>query len=172
MKTIPNWLNPRGIDLPLSEARTGWELCEELKVVIREEWRRIAMNRIQTRVAPDRKKAPACGIVGCLGGWSLTLRRIDFYTTHELFYSQVYKLLGKLNYDCVGPTHQNVFNGGEGDECYTTNPGTRAHARAVIKRLDRFMRLNEQALKARILPPLGQLTGGGTIVPDTVEAAR
>lgn len=168
MKTIANWLNPQGIDLPLSEAVTGWELCQELKVVVREEWRRVSMRHIQSIVDVQASNAPACGVVGCLAGWGMALRKIASNAISQEWDEAMKMLLGPdVDYNTVGPSGGiHVFNDGHGDECSTTTPGTRAHARAVVKRLDRFMRLNEKALKARILPPLGQLTGGATIVPD------
>lgn len=173
MKTIANWLNPRGIDLPLSEAVTGWELCREIRQVVREEWRRVNMRKVQETVTPGKPTAPACGVVGCLAGWGLTLRHVDFLQEEGMHDEQLMQLLGRdVQYEF--PTDAltayqstfHVFNDGRGDACSRTKPGTRAHARAVVKRLDRFMALNEKALKARILPPLGQLTGGTTIVPD------
>lgn len=177
MKTTNPTIHTALKPIPQSTARTGWELCEEIKRAFREEYKRVNMDCVVATRTPERG-GPACGTIGCFAGWGLMLRGVPIVGGIDVrmgdrtvyFSVGIEKLLGKQQYHCVGPAQEWVFNIGYGDDCDRTRPGTRAHARAVIRRINHFMQVNEATLKTRILPPLGSLVGGGTIVPDETGA--
>lgn len=135
--------------LPRSNARTAWDLLQDVKRAITREPRRADMRTFQGDWKPQ-KGGPACGTVGCFAGWVNVLANSEPNVWHPL---AAERLLGTgLDYQFqkLG-VFRYVFNAGAGDSCQTTNPGTRAHARAVVQRINRFMATNEQALKARRL---------------------
>lgn len=125
--------------IPRSTAKTGWGLCRDVIRVIEADYRRADMWTYQ-------ELNPECGMVGCFRGW---VRRL--MGDRALGLGSAIDILGlDLNYHCVRGGSHYVFGGG--DACETTTPRTKAHARAVINRIKRFMRVNEKALKARRLP--------------------
>lgn len=153
------------IDPPISLAITGWDLLLDVKRAIREEPKRVNMTFYCNAFGTSDQK-PACGAVGCFAGWVATLGRRYLLPSKHLNNRDLIdqfddvaarRLLGRdLKYRTVIGNPENefpldVFNSGEGDACATTKPGTRAHARAVIKRINLFMKVNEVALKARVL---------------------
>lgn len=135
--------------LPRSTAKTAWELCVDVKRAIREEPKRANMRTFRRRLTPERG-GPACGYVGCFAGWVCVLRGkkrgVDDFAARDILGCDLQYILASSNMTPFG-----VFNHGAGDACDTTNPGTRAHARAVIARINRFMQVNEAALKAKVL---------------------
>lgn len=144
--------------LPRSKAKTAWGLMADVKRAILAEPKRADMTSVIGYLAPT-EGGPACGTVGCVAGWVAVLGR-KYPSPYEIEMSNAVgvarALLGEVNYFTVGQYGHYVFNAGAGDACDTTNPNTPAHARAVAKRIDKFMRVNEKALKARKLPVLNE----------------
>lgn len=139
---------------------TAWRLLLLfVKSVIREEPRRINMGVFGLNLATWRGNyiypEPACKTVGCFAGWISIAAGMGI----PMGQRNAWELLGDnknfgglINYNTVGEgRNRNVFNSGDGDACENTRPGTRAHARAVLARITRFMKVNEEALKARKL---------------------
>lgn len=132
--------------LPRSRAKTAWGLCSNVIKVIQAEPKRANMRRY-VHDQPPEQGGPACGTVGCFGGWISLLGSPSRY---KLISPQV--ILGDVvHYAIVGPEKEHVFNSGDGDACASTTPGTVAHMRAVVRRIKKFMKVNEKALKARKL---------------------
>jgi hypothetical protein len=142
-----------------SFAGTAWELCEDVIEIMRQEPRRVDMGYymlIGSNYGGDYQRWPrwpACGMVGCFAGWVVQLRYPDNSRPHHRNTARAILGLG-LKYDIMhSPGRPNsVFNSGFGDACIETRSRTPAHAAAVIKRIRRFMRINEKGLKARRLP--------------------
>ena len=133
--------------IPQSKAKTAWGLLQDVKRAILAEPKRIDMTVFQERKWPS-DRGPACGTVGCFAGWVCALRGHRTYDWGVD--SRVYEILGHhIDYYTVNGGNNHVFNSGEGDACDRTKPGTKAHARAVIARINKFMRLNQSALKAK-----------------------
>lgn len=152
--------------LPRSRAKTAWGLLQDVKRAILAEPRRINMGLFVDTTADQllpENKVPACGTVGCFAGWVSILGRPTGEENRERIggyddYDATRILNGddnedSLNLFTVGRYRNYVFNGGLGDRCAKTKPGTVAHARAVVARINKFMRVNEKALKARKLTP-------------------
>lgn len=139
--------------LPRSKAKTAWGLLRDVRKAILEEPKRANMR---TSIA-DRhphEGGPACGTVGCIAGWTTILAGKDHDFQNTIRRARM--ILGQtLDYYTVGRGDtifgRDVFNSGEGDRCQNTRPGTQAHADAVVKRLDKFMRINATALRKRRL---------------------
>lgn len=137
--------------LPQYRGRTVLGLLKAVKKAILEEPRRANM-RVYACSKTGGRLAPACGTVGCFAGWVAILAgmRADYYIDD----GDARTILGTdLNYSFEGSDGMDwyVFNQGEGDACASTAPGTVAHARAVIARIDRFIADNKEALKGRLL---------------------
>lgn len=132
--------------IPQSNATTAWGLLVDVKRAITEEPKRVNMNTYRYKLSPV-DGGPACGTVGCFAGWVGTMHSPAEYPSANM----AVRILGVgLNYE-FGRAGYSVFNSGRGDSCHTTKPGTRAHARAVVQRINRFMKCNEAMLKARQL---------------------
>lgn len=149
--------------IPFSTATTAWGLLQDVKRAIMEEPKRVEMSCYSAKLSPEAG-GPQCGSVGCFAGWVNMLRGGRPGSFSQTDDHSAMTLLGPLNYytirsrtDPKADLDSYVFNSGEGDSCADTNPGTRAHARAVVQRINRFMAVNEVALKARILPPIGDV---------------
>lgn len=139
--------------LPISKAKTAWGLLADVKRAILREPKRANIYCFVRDQGPE-DGGPACGTVGCFAGWVALLgasqhpravlrRNADEVARH---------LLGEgLTYHTAGAKNEWVFNGGDGDMCGRTKPGTVAHANAVVARITKFMRVNQTALKARKL---------------------
>lgn len=151
----------------LSRAKTAWGLLLDVRKAIKSEPKRANMGVYCDALAPEHG-GPSCGTVGCFAGWIMLLRGeshpldsafpatqllggnkteggvIDFYLPSK-----------EPGYTCTG---FHVFNSGGGDNCSTeeTVVGSKEHAKAVINRIDRFMKNNQKALKGVKLPPRGQ----------------
>ena len=142
--------------IPRSKAKTAYGLCMDVIRAIQAEPRRADMRvAVQIRDVSD-PDAPACGTVGCFAGWIMVLRQGREQTlngnlcTYYVFNAE--NLLGhNICYLTAGRNNLYVFNSGEGDACETTTPGTPAHARAVVARIRKFVRINKTALQARKL---------------------
>lgn len=138
--------------IPRSRAKTAWGLLQDVKRAILAEPKRVNMGVfIEDKLPEDG--GPACGKVGCFAGWvSILAGAPDRYWS-----TTARNLLGPADYNTVGPG-ADVFNAGTGDRCETTRSGTAAHARAVVARINKFMRVNAKLLKARrLVLELGKL---------------
>lgn len=139
--------------IPLSKAKTAYGLLRDVQRVILAEPTRVNMG-VFTAPADDVariNRRPACNTVGCFAGWVnvLSVGRLAAMNADDF---QAENLLGHdLNYRLPTGLQHYVFNGGGGDACGTTDPGTPAHARAVVRRIDGFIKRNLKALKARKL---------------------
>ena len=133
--------------IPRSKAKTAWGLCQDVIRAIKKE-PKLADMAVFTDVLLPEDGGPACGTVGCLAGWICRLagqRTEDCETTAK----HIIDPKGQLYYSIVGPRNYDVFNAGGGDRCATTEPGSRAHAHAVVTRMEKFMRINKTKLKAQ-----------------------
>lgn len=145
--------------LRVSRARTAWGLVQDVKRRIAR-WPEAAnMGTFCTSWRPDSydgddvtptritTNAPTCGSAGCFAGHIAFAAGVLFGNDNK-----ARDLLGyDVDYHTVGKGKEYVFNAGEGDRCDTTRPGTNAHARAVVARINRFARINEKVLRARKL---------------------
>lgn len=139
--------------VPVSRAKTAWGLCADVIRAVMKEPKRVNMNVFVLRVAPE-DGGPACGTVGCFAGWVALFGapQLDRELLSVNAADEAVRLLGNnIKYWTVGPEGRWVFNSGVGDACEHTNPGTKAHARAVVTRIRKFMLVNEKALRARKL---------------------
>lgn len=151
--------------IPLSTAKTAWGLLQDVKRAILNEPKRARMTcYVRTGVTPMYDAdAPACGTVGCFAGWISLLADANPRSRYVQNNADdiAMNLLGRnLNYELrrARPTLYgdnnstfHVFNAGQGDGCGTTIPQTKAHARAVVRRISRFMKQNQWKLKRRRL---------------------
>lgn len=137
--------------IPRSKATTAWGLLQDVKRAIQEEPKRADMSTFIEERRPE-DGGPACGTVGCIAGWICLLRKGKAGVFPAS--GQAASILGyQLNYETVPNVFDSfVFNAGSGDACERTAPGTKAHANAIIARINRFMKINQKALKARKLP--------------------
>ena len=134
--------------IPISTARTAWGLLQAVKRAIRADPLRVDMRRFYGHCGPE-EGGPACGTVGCFAGW---VNILAGYRGGNYEDAQAKMLLGPtLDYYLASGAH--VFNSGYGDQCAVTRTGSKAHADALVARIDRFMRRNAPALKARRLKP-------------------
>lgn len=137
--------------IPLTRATTAWGLLKDVQRALLSEPKRANMNVFKDTQSPEQG-GPACGTVGCFAGWVCLLagaREHDDYMARAI--------LGReLDYYIPNSGSEYVFNAGSGDRCAKTEPGTKAHARAVFNRIQKFMKVNEVALKARKLAAILQ----------------
>lgn len=128
---------------------TAAELLRRIKVLVLEEPRRMNMRSWITafegriRVRRNRfglqgHELPVCGTVGCIAGWGATLlRKPGESPKTATARSRMAKLLGHrlsggywTDHDLFDPYL---------DDLLGTEPGTEAHAKAVAKRIDRYL---------------------------------
>lgn len=139
--------------LPRSKAKTAWGLVQDVKRVMLEEPKRVWMkDYIVERNPALWPNAPACGTVGCFAGWCSILsggKRNIFRT-----YSHALELLGDCDYDTVQTTDDDGY--AYKDHVFSAfgpdlegEPGTATFARSVVRRIERFQRINEKVLKAK-----------------------
>lgn len=147
--------------IPLSRARTALGLMQAVKRAILSEPKQANIT-VYVKHRDRCDGGPDCGTVGCVAGWIGLLSGMG----RIIGPLPVVKLLGRqLSYWLpTERTHPDsiireddtfdVFNSGRGDACNTTVPGTKAHAKAVVHRIDGFIEANYNALKRRKLPSL------------------
>jgi hypothetical protein len=144
--------------IPLSRAKTAYGLVQDVKRAILAEPKRANMGVFEGSVKPENG-GPACGTVGCFAGWVCLLRGESHSMNASDLAARI--LSGRPDHEnggirfhfdgSYGPAH--FFNSGPGDGCNATNPGTKAHARAVAARINRFLKLNGPELKKVKLEP-------------------
>jgi len=151
--------------LPKSNATTVLELLDDVKRAILEEPRRANMNYLAYKahkgIVPWSCRlpqanggvkyvhrdlpAPMCGTAGCFAGWvQLLVGKTPEQTTRDWTEGAVQILGSDLDYYFFGPdgSPHHVFNWGEGDGIVDIKPGTRAYARAVVRRINGFIERN------------------------------
>lgn len=140
---------------------TAAELLRQIRALVLEEPRRLNMKTwiaaYEGRVRrndfnyplTDTSRLPACGTVGCIAGWGLTLLRRPNERLLAVKAQRVMStVLGEQQMARWGgvpaifsPYHDNVAN---------TTPGTVAHARAVAKRIGNYLREHPE-LETRVI---------------------
>jgi hypothetical protein len=132
--------------LPVSKAKTAYGLLREIQ-----QWSREAPERMRMAVEVRRGKAlqdaeelmgwkrPACGAVGCVAGWVVLSKRLTdpvsnygMSFNHESPMEKAQQVLGLTSrqYDELF-TPSRLVN--------SRHQGTRRHAQAVIRHIDRFI---------------------------------
>lgn len=151
--------------IPRSNAQTVYDLLQDVKQAILEEPKRVHMgffcifgDHLQSRL---QQKGPSCGTVGCFAGWvNLLAGRSRTQIDTMSGASQAQQILGTdLNYELPRDAHRyayetfNVFDFGFGDGISGIKYGTRAYARAVVRRINRFIAANggKTALQKRMI---------------------
>lgn len=144
--------------IPQSDAQNVYDLLKDVKQAILEEPRRANMNHVATVVGTQalswtnprtrkalRVPAPSCGTVGCFAGWTMMLAGQTPAQALWNWTEGAQQVLGLgLNYRFEGTDGKShsVFNWGQGDGILLIKPGTRAYARAIGRRIDRFIAAN------------------------------
>lgn len=135
--------------VPRSDAENAYELLQDVENVILAEPRRIHMNYWQLKADNPvrafssnrqllRRDFPACGMVGCVGGWTEAIGRRGPNDRR-----QAQELLGLSLYQTTG-----LFYKTELLHDAETHGQTRAHARRVVKHIRAFRAANKQQLLA------------------------
>ena len=136
-KTKPKRFSVPRVDGPTI---TGRELLLRIKALVLEEPARLDMRRWVTAFRGRRRlhsrssTLPACGTVGCVAGWgAILLRPNDAISGRRLDDSAEDVMTAALGLECTIPlfTPDPVF-----DETTLHQPGSKAHARVVAKRID------------------------------------
>lgn len=157
--------------LPVSKARNAYELMQEVNRTILEEPKRLYMGswvtafketRIETRLS-DRMKfcTPSCGTVGCYAGW-VTLLKLN-QNLYSMAEEEALVLLTGERYPVYDSVEYRLRSALDNAFCNTEvyadpfmfrelTPGTRAYARAVVKRFRAIMDQYEDVLKAVTYP--------------------
>lgn len=126
--------------LPKSKAKTAYGLLSEIKRLILAEPLRLAMGVWLAREddeytdSDDVKCYPACGTVGCIGGWTQALTRKERTRASDI--------LG-LN------DHQQTELFHDGRLVYAKNQQTARHARATAKHIVAFQKKYASQLKQK-----------------------
>lgn len=150
-------------ELPKSNATTVRELLNDVKQALLEEPKRANMGRfVASRDRSDGSyDYPSCGTVGCFAGWIGILAGVspdnralgnsaDRVAMDILGWDLGYVFRGRNRYNEA--QNYGYFNSGEGDglegmvDKGQPKRGTRAYARLVIKRVNRFMQQNADKL--------------------------
>jgi len=138
----------RSTKVPTSKAETAYELLTDVCRVILDEPRRYAQACFIARPggrggAQDSRgfnKQPACGTMGCIAGWIVTLKQGDRFsyknTRHE-----ANQILGM-------DETEDLFAGNLLDGV-KANQGTMAYARAGVTRIRAFQNAHATQLKAK-----------------------
>lgn len=124
--------------IPQSDATNVFDLLQDVKATILEEPKRVRMTCYQ-RTVPPAENGPSCGTVGCFAGWCLMLSGMMEHArrSNDTFSRFTQKVLGNdLKYVFNG---HHYFNAGSGDGLMPMHPGTRAYARKVAARINRFI---------------------------------
>jgi hypothetical protein len=141
---------------------TAANLLRKISALVLEEPRRVNMRRWISSFA-GRKLAdalhgkydgdlPACGTVGCIAGWGAILLRQPHQTPlADTAANRMSDLLAYTNagdwgsYETVGA----LFDG-DGADIGRTRPGTLCHAKAVARRIDKYIKAHPE-LETRVI---------------------
>lgn len=133
--------------MPKSKAKTAYGLLSEIRKLILEEPKRydqtgwlIRGKRYAASIYGDM--APACGTVGCVGGWVQALKGRSAGRTLGLNYQQQVEL-----FDGAAAGKRWEFS--DGGSSRVTVATVRAHARRGAKHIARFQKKYSAQLKAK-----------------------
>lgn len=152
------------IEFPLTKAKTAWGLLQDVKKRVLQVPEAIDMSDVLCSASTP------CGTVGCLAGecCMLTLgrrRALGFGMPSGVSRMTFAETLlgGEGNKpEFVTERQQGAFeialcsllDAGSSDRVGTLEPGTKRYARAVVARVNRFMRKYEKRLRATKLAPV------------------
>lgn len=128
--------------LPKSKAKNAYDLLSEVVAIVLAEPKRYDQARfIERRADGDTvpRGFPACGTVGCVAGWIVTLKGPPTFE---------YKDVERLAQDILGPTldTSDLFFGGA---LPGTAGQTKAHAKAGAAHIRAFQNDYEKQLRAK-----------------------
>lgn len=151
-------------ELPRSQATTVLELLEDVKRDILAEPRRANMttycrsnqpNHGRKLFIPVPEETPACQTVGCFAGWVALEYGLTPYYAEALTAKLILGLDLQYDFRIAGRYHlYSFFDDANMDPDFRgLHTGTPAYARAVVRRINRFIEFNREALAGRPLPP-------------------
>lgn len=152
---------PADRKIPKSRAKTAYGLLTELEHVIAREPKRLDMSIVLLRgeAITDAnphlmfpRQTPSCGTVGCIAGWTITLRSpLDTLQNVRITCdtSTARKILG-LTFE----QNHELFFDVELVNDGTAHRQTREHADAVIAHIRRFKAEYAKQLRSHKLPPI------------------
>lgn len=142
--------------IPTSRAKTAYGLLSEIAALAIEEPKRMRMGdwrvrRATASVEPDLG-FPACGTVGCIAGWAVTLRRVRLRFHESIFGGRYKEHEGDAAERLLGLTsEQSVALFKPQDLVKDPCQQTPEHARKVVAHIRRFQKAHRaQLLKTRI----------------------
>lgn len=138
--------------IPQSKAKTAWGLLGDVKRAMLAEPKRVNMGVWIAKSADYAEyPQPACGTIGCLAGW-VSLLKGGCPSQHLMSVSEhAQELIGAADYytapDDDGKPGYHIFNCDGPD--LKGHIGTATYAKSIMRRIDRFMKVNAKALKAK-----------------------
>lgn len=129
----------RTAPIPKSKAKNAFDLLSEIAALALEEPKRMRMGIWGGRASREdyanlrANQMPSCGTVGCIGGWTMTLKPRGRFAT---------EILG-LDFDQANDL---MFANGLVD---ADGQGTAKHARMVAAHIRRFQTEHAKQLKAK-----------------------
>lgn len=136
--------------MPVSKAKTAYGLLSEIRKLIIEEPKRYDQWGWRRLLSQSDAFAPACGTVGCVGGWICVLKGYPFGDSDSTKFA--YKILG-MNGDVVWNELFDADLAGlrweqRGNDSVVTMRAIRAHARRGAAHIARFQKKYAKQLKA------------------------
>lgn len=136
--------------VPLSNAQNAYDLLADVITVIREEPNRFNWTDWKMRAVPERAafdaRLPACGTIGCVGGWCSILKGA---VIGQVFSFDVWNELQDLFYA------EPPYTGFVGDGYLENEPldpqegeSQKGYAERAIRAIELFMKDHEELLKA------------------------
>jgi hypothetical protein len=107
-------------------------------------WNPAAERRERARFARKQQEFPACGTVACVAGWVLALQRGRLPHDQHSVELPAKRILG--------------LNSAQAFQLFTSDavrgrPGTPRYAKAGVRHIQKFMRMNAEQLKAKRIGP-------------------
>lgn len=141
--------------LPVSKAKTAYGLLSEIAALAIAEPKRIAMTLwLQKETGPQHRSLPegypACGTVGCVGGWTIALKPTAARKINGGLFGPDREDSGQRAGRRLGLTEEQadeLFL--PSDICNSSNQQTPAHARAVVAHIRRFQKKYRTQLLAK-----------------------
>ena len=124
--------------MPVSKAKTAYELLGEIRKIILEEPKRYDQTDTLFHCDASDPLAPACGTIGCVAGWVVALKAPKTHRMHVL--EAAARILGIHKYDSWMLFDSDQARG---------KPQTYSHARSGAAHIARFMKKHEAQLKAK-----------------------
>lgn len=162
------------IESIVSDATNAYDLLGDIAKLAIDEPKRIDMSIVRIRSNDDRQFAnydrvrPACGTVGCVAGWTITLAKLkDRTSLDSLSFSgpssmdEAGSLLGltaEQQTELFMPDHlisdirprlEHVYRQSDGTRARIRRSQTREHARQTARHIRAFMAKYADQLKAR-----------------------